>query len=668
MTASRGFRISLPVISLCAMGVVAEASIYVPIADSSLVDRAPIAVVGRIESWEASGRAYTAYQVSVERILKGSLSGSRIKVAVPGNETFFVSGMPRFEADQRVILFLAPHGDGAYRIVELMLGAFKGLQVRNSSESRAQRDLSGSTSVAGDQYEPGRDFESFANWIEQRAHGAVEPETYVRASAELSAPGFDREVSLFTFLGPPSRWIQFDAGASVPWVLRPGASSLAAGGASAFQAALTAYNTQPDSKFNFTYLGTNPLAQGFNASDGLNAVIMNDPFGEIPGTFACATGGVLAFGGYSTFGSHTYKGSTHRTSVEGDIVTQDGSDCYFSRFSEAAGAQVFAHEIGHVIGLGHSCGGSSAPACVAGSAQDAALMRASAHNDARGASFGTDDIAGLVRLYERTTPAPTISIDDPSQNEGNRDTTLISFTVTLSAAPTTAVSVTYTTSAGTASPLSDYLTRTGTLTFAAGQTTRHVLIPIVGDVTVEPNETLNLTLTLPVGATILDGSGVATIVNDDAPAVASPVNQYRLYSPVTLEHLYTTDLNEYNVLGTRVGTWLQEGISYKMLSSGGTFSGTLPSPFYRLYHAPSRQHHWTTDTNEVVTLAALTDWSYEGIIGFLLSNQVSGSVPLFRLAFPNTAIHLWTTDSVEKSVLTTSGGWVSEGIPGYVIP
>jgi hypothetical protein len=279
-----------------------------------------------------------------------------------------------------------------------------------------------------------------------------------------------------------------------------------------------------------------------------------------------------------------------------------------------------------------------------------------------------NDTRVTVSNWRASLNPVTISVGDVTQNEGHTGSTLIFFPVTLSIAPTTTVTVNYTTSNDTAASGTDYTTRSGTLTFAAGQLSRQLIVSVTGDTTLESNETFNVTLSSPVGATINDGTGVATIVNDDAPTAAVQVSQYRLYSPITLEHLYTTDLNEYNVLGAQTGVWIQEGIGYKMLSSAGTFNGAFPVPFYRLYHTPSRQHHWTTDSNEVMVLAAQTDWTYEGIIGFLLPNQVGTAIPLFRMVLGSPPIHLWSTDTNEKFVLTTQRGWVDEGIPGYVIP
>ena len=68
---------------------------------------------------------------------------------------------------------------------------------------------------------------------------------------------------------------------------------------------------------------------------------------------------------------------------------------------------------------------------------------------------------------------------------------------------------------GTATAGSDYTAASGTLTFAAGETSKVVHVQVSGDTAVESNETLTLTLSSPSGATIADGTAIGTITNDD---------------------------------------------------------------------------------------------------------------------------------------------------------
>ncbi|WP_293395863.1 Calx-beta domain-containing protein, partial [Nevskia sp.] len=116
-----------------------------------------------------------------------------------------------------------------------------------------------------------------------------------------------------------------------------------------------------------------------------------------------------------------------------------------------------------------------------------------------------------------------LSVADVSVTEGNSGTTVANVTVSLSSPSTGTVSARLTTSNNTAIAGSDYVSRNGTISFAAGQTSRVIPITINGDTTIEPNESFFVTMSEPVGAAIGDGQGVVTIVNDDgaAPPTAS---------------------------------------------------------------------------------------------------------------------------------------------------
>lgn len=131
------------------------------------------------------------------------------------------------------------------------------------------------------------------------------------------------------------------------------------------------------------------------------------------------------------------------------------------------------------------------------------------------ATGGYDAFITCWRVSGVAPPPPAISIGDVSVTEGNSGTSSAIFTVTLSAAASSAVTVNYTTANGTATAGSDYLATSGSLTFAAGTTTRTLVVTVNGDTASEPNETLFVNLSAPSGATLADAQGIGTIVNDD---------------------------------------------------------------------------------------------------------------------------------------------------------
>jgi ELWxxDGT repeat protein len=108
---------------------------------------------------------------------------------------------------------------------------------------------------------------------------------------------------------------------------------------------------------------------------------------------------------------------------------------------------------------------------------------------------------------------PRLSIGDTRVTEGNG--TVARFTVTLSAPSSKSVTVAYATSDGTALAGSDYDALSGTLTFAAGETTKSIDVPVRADTVAENNETFFVTLSNPAGATLAKPSAFAIIDDDD---------------------------------------------------------------------------------------------------------------------------------------------------------
>jgi hypothetical protein len=111
--------------------------------------------------------------------------------------------------------------------------------------------------------------------------------------------------------------------------------------------------------------------------------------------------------------------------------------------------------------------------------------------------------------------APRISINSVTQQEAGRGSTAFVFTVSLSVAYDTPVTVNYATSDGSATVADgDYLTTSGTLTFAPGQTTATITVYVLKDRTVTPTETFYVNLSNPsLDALIADPLGIGTILN-----------------------------------------------------------------------------------------------------------------------------------------------------------
>jgi probable HAF family extracellular repeat protein len=113
---------------------------------------------------------------------------------------------------------------------------------------------------------------------------------------------------------------------------------------------------------------------------------------------------------------------------------------------------------------------------------------------------------------------PRISISDVTKREGRRNkTTLFTFTVTLSAGYDQPVTMSFATANGTATTSDgDYVAKSGTLTFAPGETTKTITIEVKGDAKKEANEIFYLDLFgLSSNALFTKNRGIGTILNDD---------------------------------------------------------------------------------------------------------------------------------------------------------
>ena len=136
--------------------------------------------------------------------------------------------------------------------------------------------------------------------------------------------------------------------------------------------------------------------------------------------------------------------------------------------------------------------------------------------------------ARAANLLVLNPPALTVAISDASPVvEGNPSaspTPVATFAVSLSTPnpDPSPVTVDYNTQNGTASSGSDFQSTSGTVSFANGEQTKTISVPIIPDTAGEGDETFSVKLSNPQGNvpfTIADDTGQATIVDDDPGGV-----------------------------------------------------------------------------------------------------------------------------------------------------
>lgn len=205
-----------------------------------------------------------------------------------------------------------------------------------------------------------------------------------------------------------------------------------------------------------------------------------------------------------------------------------------------------------------------------------------------------NSVGQSAEAFSNTVTTPdAVSIGDASVLEGDAGVHKLVFPVTLSRPATTTVSVSYAidgsdaTGGTKAGADVDFKALSGTVTFAPSPRTgmtaveKVVAVPVYGDTTVEPDETVTATLTNPIGGDYVVGRsvGTGTILNDDgnvattvgvgdATIVRSSSGNEVLRVPVTLSAPAAGASVTFSVT--------TDGASYsKSARGGGDFGGKL---------------------------------------------------------------------------------------------
>ncbi|MEG4303567.1 S8 family serine peptidase [Microcoleus sp. D3_18a_C4] len=207
-------------------------------------------------------------------------------------------------------------------------------------------------------------------------------------------------------------------------------------------------------------------------------------------------------------------------------------------------------------------------------------------------SFGTSPggFAGTIPQTTLTIPANdpiiyTVGASAGSVPEGNSGTNPLIFTVSRSGGTDSAGTVDYGIG-GTATNGSDYnniggtsgaTSTNGTINFASGETSKTVTLDVLGDGSIEPDETITVTLsnpvTLPNGglpsgiSTIGSASATTTITNDDSAGIAVNPDSGLITTEAGGTATFTVQLNSQPTANVTVG-----------LSSSNVAEGTVSTP------------------------------------------------------------------------------------------
>jgi uncharacterized repeat protein (TIGR01451 family) len=169
---------------------------------------------------------------------------------------------------------------------------------------------------------------------------------------------------------------------------------------------------------------------------------------------------------------------------------------------------------------------------------------------------------------------PEVAIADVTVAEGDVGATDAVFTLSLSVASGRQVSVDYATADDTALAGLDYQAAAGTVTFPPGTTSTTVAVPVLGDLSDEPDETFSVDLTSPVNATLADPEGLGTILDDDEMEISVDDVTIDEGDTGTVDALFTISLSSQSASPLSVDFATADGTA----TAGGDYqatSGTL---------------------------------------------------------------------------------------------
>lgn len=311
------------------------AATYIVPPDVEMIQKSDAIVIATAVSSYEDDRN-THHTLRVEETLKGdTLPGETLVLTEMGGRRRMIAGAPRYEPGQRYLVFTS--GEATFGMA---LGRF-----RIDGDRAVRNDVTGFDANLEPYTERARDVARFTRFVRDTVAGRWSSPNYFVATPQSLRAATDAPVTYTR-----TSYLLQDAGFGYRWpdpavtFVRNGTQPDGGDGAVSFAKALAQWNAT-DSSIEYTDGGADATANGGLATaDGKNAVLFNDPNGEIQdGSGIAGIGG--AFPGDSML---ELDGETFYSIEEGDVVIANHA------FSQNCLDTIVTHELGHTLGIRHA--------------------------------------------------------------------------------------------------------------------------------------------------------------------------------------------------------------------------------------------------------------------------------------------------------------------------
>ena len=215
-----------------------------------------------------------------------------------------------------------------------------------------------------------------------------------------------------------------------------------------------------------------------------------------------------------------------------------------------------------------------------------------------------EHVGYFIFAADDPAPLPVVAFA-LTEGEGYESVSPVEIMVRLSALQSTPVTVDYAVTGGSAVSGVDYLLPPGTLVFAPGEDVQTIRLDVIDNSIVDPDRTVEISLSNPVGATLGASQFVYTILNDDLFDLNVMSGQYLGDEEAVQITFYTEEEEgEYDLIFADNGRFGHELRDEWRLAARGTTTtltdvgseqhtkpGALPANSLRFYRI-SRPGHW----------------------------------------------------------------------------